>query len=234
MAIVREVANQLLADQGTSACRIPELQHIELRAEGSLALAAGVPVNEPVRRLGQLLQAMLTDADVPVQLRLVVSQATAPTPSYSSLTEFDLALEYFERPDRAELLRALFARAAAAGPANESEVALTLDRIAPLQEAATATVPARKRTRMPRLAVGIIATIAAVAALTTAGALYVRNSDTIVDGGKAAAATAAAADVLGSVVLAGVSTVSDSVGLGRLVAAKEADAARRVACGSRA
>ena len=69
-----------------------------------------------MRRLGQLLQAMLTDAEVPVQLRLIVSQATAPIPSYASLAEFDQALAYFERPDRAGLLKALFARAQAAGP----------------------------------------------------------------------------------------------------------------------
>ena len=35
---------------------------------------------EPVRRLGQLLQALLAQSEPPVQLRLMVSQATAPEP----------------------------------------------------------------------------------------------------------------------------------------------------------
>ena len=101
VAIVRGVAERLLEHQG-AAVRIPELHQIELAADGSVALAGGVAANEPVRRLGQLLQAMLTDAEVPVQLRLIVSQATAPIPSYSSLGEFDQALGVFRaaRPRR--------------------------------------------------------------------------------------------------------------------------------------
>src|SRR5437867_11022662 len=82
IAIARDVAARLLEHQSSA---IPELHQIELMADGAVTLGGGVPVNEPVRRLGQLVQVLLTDADVPVQLRLIVSRATAPTPSYSSL-----------------------------------------------------------------------------------------------------------------------------------------------------
>src|SRR4051794_26223561 len=111
-AVVRGVAERLLERQGT-AVHVPELHHIELSAGGRLAVSGGLS-GDPVRRLGQLLQAMVTDPQVPVQLRLIVAQATAPMPIYRSVAEFDLALAYFERPDRAGVLTALFVRAEAA------------------------------------------------------------------------------------------------------------------------
>ena len=62
-------------------------------------------------------------------------------------------------------------------------------------------------------------------ALSGAAALYVRNAGMTVGGREVSRATVAAADAVGAAVLAGVSAVSDSVGLGRIVAADAADAA---------
>ncbi len=222
IAIVRGVAERLREHQG-AALRIPELHQIELVADGSVALTGGIGAHEPVRRLGQLLQAMLTGGEVPVQLRLIVSQATAPIPSYSSLTEFDQALAYFERPDRVGLLKALFARAEAAGPLTGNDVALTLDRIAPLPEPKPAGDLLHRQRKKSRRPIGMVAVLAAVLALSGAAALYVRNAGMTVKGGKVSRATVAAADAVGAAVLAGVSTVSDSVGLGRIVPASAAD-----------
>ena len=147
VAIVRGVAEQLLEQQGDRGAHPRAAPDRAGRRRIALRSPAACPANEPVRRLGQLLQAMLTDAEVPVQLRLIVSQATAPIPSYASLAEFDQALAYFERPDRAGLLEALFARAQAAGPVTAVDAALTLDRIAPLPEAKPAAAPADRAGR---------------------------------------------------------------------------------------
>src|SRR5687767_6028525 len=146
IAIVRGVAERLLEQQGVEL-RIPELHQIELDLDGSVMLAGGGSAKDPVRRLGQLLQALLNDAEVPVQLRLAVSQATAPIPSYASIAEFDQALAYFERPDRAGILKALHARAKAAGPVTTADAVLTLDRIAPLPDASASNVLALSRPR---------------------------------------------------------------------------------------
>src|SRR5215210_5535296 len=99
IAIVRGVVACLLAQQGSNPLALPELHQIDLRDDGTVVITGEIEVAEPVRRLGQLLQATLTDTDVPVQLRLIVSQATAPSASYPSVAAFDQALAYFERPD---------------------------------------------------------------------------------------------------------------------------------------
>jgi hypothetical protein len=218
VAIVRSVAQRLSEHRGLPVS-IPELHQIQIAAEGTVAVVGGVPATEPVRRLGQLLQAILSDAEVPVQLRLIVSQATAPIPTYSSFGEFDQALAYFERPDRTGLLAALFARAEAAGPVTASHIALTLDRIAPLPDAKSAE-PHRKTSRVP---IGVAVAVIAVLALSVTAALYLRTAGTTARGRGLSRASAMAADAVGAAVLAGVSAVSNSVGLGRLVAADAAD-----------
>ena len=222
IAIVRGVAEPLLDREG-AGMPVPEPHQIELRADGSVTLAGGLPTSQPVRRLAQLLQAMLTDAEVPVQLRLIVSQATAPIPLYSTLNEFDQAIAYFERPDRTGLLLALFARAEAAGPGPKDDAALTLDSIAPLPEAKAMGASARHhRKHSPRL-LAAVAALVAVLALSGAAVSWVKKAGKTVKGREVARAAEVAADALGKAVLSGVSAVSDSVGLGRLVAANAAD-----------
>jgi hypothetical protein len=219
IAIARDVAARLLEHQSSA---IPELHQIELMADGAVTLAGGVPVNEPVRRLGQLVQVLLTDAEVPVQLRLIVSRATAPTPSYSSLAEFDQALAYFERPDRTGLLKSLFVRVEAAGPMTGNDVPQTLDRLAPLCEV-TPNGQQVYRRRNVRRVTWAVAALAAVLVLSGAVALYARRVDPTVKS-RAVSRAVAAADAVGATLLAGVSAMSDRVGLGRIVAASGADA----------
>jgi hypothetical protein len=223
IAIVRGVAARLLEQQG-AGMRIPELHQIVLLADGYVTLNGGATVSEPVRRLGQLTQAVLTDANVPVQLRLIVSQATAPIPSYPSLAEFDQALAYFERPDHAGVLKALFARAEAAGPATAADGTPTLDRIAPLPETKPAAPSAQRHRKHLRRLIATAAVLVGVAALSGAAVLYGRSAGAIVKGRDVSHATAAAADAVGAAVLAGVSAVSDRVGLGRIVPKNAADA----------
>ena len=76
VALVREVTERIVEQPG--AYSIPELYQIELRRDGHVLVNGGTGTDEPVRRLGQLLQALLAQSAPPVQLRLAVSQATAP------------------------------------------------------------------------------------------------------------------------------------------------------------
>ena len=227
IAIVRGVVASLLEHHRGDLLALPELHQIELVADGSVVVTGTGPANEPVRRLGQLLQATLSDAEVPVQLRLIVSQATAPMPSYASITEFDTALAYFERPDRGSLLKALFEKAAAIGPAT-TKVVLALDDMAPLPKLAAAPRVARWPLTMRR-SIGIGAALVAVLAVSGVAVLYLRQDgwhlrvggwrvgDRTVSG-----TTLEAADALGSAVMAGVSAVSERAGMGRLVAEEAA------------
>src|SRR5215203_1333898 len=146
IAIVRGIAERLLEHRDVEL-RVPELNQIELVADGSVVLTGGISVAEPVRRLAQVLQALLNDTDVPVQLRLVIAQGTAPVPSYASIAAFDEALAYYERPDRAGILKHLYVRAAAAERMTTAGGALTLDRIAPLPESSSSLLltPSRRK-----------------------------------------------------------------------------------------
>jgi hypothetical protein len=217
IAIVRGVAERL-ADHGGDSALIPELHQIELMADGSIALAGGVSCDEPVRRLGQLLQVLLTDAEPPVQLRLMVSQATAPIRSYESLRDFDRAVAYFERPDRTALLVAVFARAQTAGPAAARDMLLTLDCMAPLPDAKPAYALSDQHVKSWRRRIGVIAAAILVLAMSGAAVLYLRMAGATVRSRQVSRATAAAADVVGATVLAGASVLSNSLGLGRIVA----------------
>src|SRR5687767_7837857 len=84
IAVVREVVGVML-ENPTQARLVPELHQIHITSTGEVAVVGGAIASEPVRRLGQLLQATLGQSDPPVQLRLVISQATAPTPPFDSI-----------------------------------------------------------------------------------------------------------------------------------------------------
>src|SRR5262249_19820225 len=110
VAVVRAVAEAV--SRGPENARVlPELHQIQISAVGRVNVIGGTAVQEPVRRLGQLLQATLGQTEPPVQLRLLVSQATAPIPAYESIDRYDEALGYFERPGRIAVLQALYLRA---------------------------------------------------------------------------------------------------------------------------
>ena len=152
VALVRGVVERLL-EKSSQAIAVPELDQIEISSAGQVSVSGGTNAGEPVRRLGQLLQAMLGYSESPVQLRLVVVQATAPAPAFGSIREYDEAVGYFERPGRDAVLQALYARAAAAPVRSDSQSAFprwTLSlrcrrQIGPRNQGKT---PLRNRTRV--------------------------------------------------------------------------------------
>src|SRR4029450_1407164 len=131
VALVQEIITCQLAT-GEKAGRVPQLQQIQRSDDGRIDLLDASVVDEPVRRMGQMLQALLSNSDVPVQLRLVASQATAPTPAYASLQQYSDALIFFERPGRTAILKGIYERAVSAADGPAAEGAPTLDALAPL------------------------------------------------------------------------------------------------------
>src|SRR5204863_9976883 len=127
----RGVATRII-EKSSDASIAPELHQIEISKDGNVSVNGATTTAEPVRRFGQLLQATLGHTEMPVQLRLVIVQATAPAPAFGSIREFDEALAYFERPGRDTILEALYARAAAAAPIPSAAPTPTLDAVAPL------------------------------------------------------------------------------------------------------
>jgi hypothetical protein len=218
VAVVRAVAEALIGSP-EDTLHLPELHQIRVQPTGRVAVIGGTVVQEPVRRLGQLLQATLGQSEPPVQLRLLISQATAPIPTYASMREIDEALAYFERPGRDAVLRDLHTRAWQAAVVSAVETMPTLDTIAPLPLPHTPKTdrikPGAKSTvRAVRLvSIGVVLVL-----LCGAGAQYLRVA------GRMPAATRRVSTlvsrglrVFGDTAVNGLSWVTERVGLGRMV-----------------
>jgi hypothetical protein len=112
VALIQAVCRQTTTRRAP-ASGFPSAAEILLDATGAVSAPSPGAGGTAVAAAGHLLARMLTD-DVPVRLRLLVTQATAAAGGYATLEEFSTALSYFERPDGQEVLKSLFDRAAGA------------------------------------------------------------------------------------------------------------------------
>ena len=108
VAIVQAICHQLLA-QGVSNSEFPAATQIGIRTDGTVRVLGTMPA-QAVQAAAHLLAGMLSD-DVPVRLRLVVSQATGESSTIENLRELSETLKYFERPDSELIVRNLLERA---------------------------------------------------------------------------------------------------------------------------
>ena len=219
VALVRGVVERLL-ERPSEPPVVPELHQIQLSPIGRIDVIGGTTSNDSVRRLGQLLQAILGHSEPPVQLRLFVAQATAPTPAFGSIREYDAALAFFERPGRDTVLQTLYARAAATPPASDSTSKPTLDAIAPLPTAerpkdAQRRSAAKSKPRASRLVAGSVVLLV----VCTACVLYGRSARHVSGARDVSTIALQTSDAVGSAIVSGLSAVTERVGLGRLVSA---------------
>jgi hypothetical protein len=197
-----------------------------LSPDGHVDVVGGHRTNEPVRRLGQLLMALVANSEAPVQLRLTISQATAPTPAYGSIREYSEALSFFERPDRSRVLQELAVRVAAA-PEPDAPASVTIDTLAPLPSRSESSSPNdAKRERSPRRSHTLkFAAVAAVIVLAVAGGAWYAWTNGFIaahDKTEVAAIAEQASEAVGTAIISGASVVSESLGLGRIVPANQA------------
>jgi hypothetical protein len=163
VAVIQELCRVLVESGGDPAHPSLAPQDVSIDAAGSVRVTSNSArgVDSVVQSLGELLRMSLADSSFPVPLRLVITQSIATPPFYASLAEFVSALDYFERPDRTALIRALYERAQThqpiSGPADPSALPEKPD--APV-------APRRHRRRVPTRA--IVATVAALTAIAIA------------------------------------------------------------------
>jgi hypothetical protein len=112
VAVVQAICRQLLAKRASSE-EFPGAAQIGIGADGAVWIS-GTTATPALPAAAHLLAGLLSD-DVPVRLRLAVSQATGQSSSIESLREFSETLGYFERPAPQEIVRNLFERAMLAG-----------------------------------------------------------------------------------------------------------------------
>ncbi len=112
VAVVRELCDEAIAASSADDQRVPDLADIVLTPKGRVELLAEGPASAvPVSRAARVLLTLLAEAEtLPVRLRLMALEEVSPTPTVGTLAEFASRLEFFERPGRRDLVRALYER----------------------------------------------------------------------------------------------------------------------------
>ena len=128
-------------------------EDVFLESAGSVRahLHEGSEDESDVRQVGELLHLVLEDSSFPVPLRLVITQATSVPPFYPSIAELSAALEYFERPDRLGLVRAVYERAQTLPAVAEAAAPVEQEKPAPTRKKTAAESTSRLPYSSPRL-----------------------------------------------------------------------------------
>lgn len=159
VALVQAVCEQVLMQGPADA--FPRAADVAVAADGSITLF-GKGGGPAVAAAGELLASMVGD-DVPVRLRLAITEATARESPYPHLAAFVEALAYFERPGRRELIVAVCARAATASPRNLAQSVHTPEKPpAPGTQAPEEKRSRRRRASLTPVLLGAAAVLAAL------------------------------------------------------------------------
>jgi hypothetical protein len=179
VAVVQLVCRQLLAP-GSKSSGFPGSADI-LVGPGGLVRVAGDHAGDPVHAAAHVLAVMLSD-DAPVRLRLAVSQATAASGGYRSLTEFSEALAYFARPQPETIVEALRQRAMLAAPRAPTPPKGPVE-VAPAKPPSppAPVVSGRPVSRLPVIAATVAATVCGCVWLIGRGATVVATPDVKVE-----------------------------------------------------
>ena len=185
VAILQAICRQLLA-AGASNGEFPAATQIGVGADGAVRVLATTST-KAVPAAAHLLAGLLSD-DVPVRLRLAVSQATGENSPIESLREFSETLGYFERPDTELIVRNLFDRAMLAGPRKQTDEPGLADVGAAKRQETAATPPRDTKAMLRRvaLAAAVVITLGATSWLVVSA----------VNGGRASAAFSGIANAL--------------------------------------
>ncbi len=111
VAIVQALFEASVGD-GRGAGRLPDVGHIGLNADGTIALLPHSSLPEhPVRHLAVLLSLLLEGVPAPEPLLAIAERNLKAPPEFATPDEFTRSLRYFERPGRDDDIKALVARA---------------------------------------------------------------------------------------------------------------------------
>ena len=157
VALVQAVCAQLLTVGPADV--FPSAADVAVGADGSIAVLGSGGARPAVAAAGELLAGIVGD-DVPVRLRLAISEASAAESPYRHLAAFSEALAYFERPDRRQLIAAVHARAATAPSRNVTVPTQTPERDRSTAAQQRQAAPRRRRLPIVPALLGGIAVVA--------------------------------------------------------------------------
>ena len=112
VAIVEELCEVAIAASGDAA-PVPALEDVLIGSDGSVTLRRTKGDKSP-SAAGRVLHTLLGNGDVPMPLRLFVTQSIVQG-THSSLREFARGLGYFGKSSRQRLIQDVYARCAQAG-----------------------------------------------------------------------------------------------------------------------
>jgi hypothetical protein len=112
VAIVEELCEVAIATSGDAA-PVPALEDVLIGRDGSVTLRRTKGDKNP-SAAGRVLHTLLGNGDVPMPLRLFVTQSIVQG-THSSLREFARGLGYFGKSSRQRLIQDVYARCAQAG-----------------------------------------------------------------------------------------------------------------------
>jgi hypothetical protein len=163
VAIVQEVASQL-----SSGLNVPDAQNLFFDGSGAITFAfASEGTTNPLLNLAILLKGLLRGTGAPQGLLDLADENATASPAHPTIESFSRALAFYERPGRANDLRAVAARLSAHEPTvNPDEIVEELrEKIASHQSQPEAVKrPAAKRRIVIAAAVGAAALLLAVSA----------------------------------------------------------------------
>jgi hypothetical protein len=108
VALLQEIV-EIAGEAGGDNAPIPGFDDVLIDGEGTVTFQNTRRGERGPVAAGRALHTLLATADVPVPLRLFVTQANAPE-THRSLQAFAEGLAYFDRPGRNELIRAIYQR----------------------------------------------------------------------------------------------------------------------------
>ncbi len=176
VAVVQEAASQLVP--GVS---LPAPDDLLIDASGTLSFGFGSEANEnPVAALATLLDELLKGVEAPASLMELAKANTGPNPGVGSVDAFMRSLAFFERPNRANDLRAIASRldGVQQKPSSTQEFERLRERVMAASETpepVKTTQEEPKKRQIPQLATrrqGVVA--AGIAAGLLLGVLAVR------------------------------------------------------------
>jgi len=115
VALLQEIVETITAGGGDEA-PMPAFEDVLLDEQGGVRVSAARRGERGPVAAGRALHTLLATADVPLPLRLFVTQANAPE-THKTLKAFAEALAYFGRPGRADMIRAIYERYRSTAPA---------------------------------------------------------------------------------------------------------------------
>jgi len=193
VALIQEIVDMLVSTRH-SELPVPAFNDILIKPDGAVSLLGSGRGESGPLAAGRALHELLANTDVPVALRLFVSQANSQN-THASLRAFGDGLAYFGKPGRAELIRAIYQRYA--GNQAAAATAQVPRQAVPAFQPPTEVrkePEARRRTRARWLVPAAVATcvvsLAAVMWLTVFGGRG-GQATALLAGAKAATATVA-------------------------------------------